>query len=163
MSVPGYSAWSVTAGEQPTTSYWNILGSNDAAFNTFLSNPNILSSLLALSSGYTGGVASYTNTGNGGGIGYYINLGGIKLCWGQTGSAVSESWTAPNFASSLTISLPSSFFTSVQYPLVSVTGGNGIFVSVVVDNISASSISFGINQSDGSSPAPYIGWFVIGT
>ncbi len=28
-----YQAWSVIAGEQPTTSKWNILGTNDAAFN----------------------------------------------------------------------------------------------------------------------------------
>lgn len=33
MSASGYTAWSVTAGEIPTTAYWNILGSNDASFN----------------------------------------------------------------------------------------------------------------------------------
>jgi microcystin-dependent protein len=32
--MEGYTAWSVTVGEQPTTAYWNILGSNDASFNT---------------------------------------------------------------------------------------------------------------------------------
>lgn len=34
MSASGYTAWSVTAGEIPTTAYWNLLGSNDASFNT---------------------------------------------------------------------------------------------------------------------------------
>lgn len=34
MSSSIYQAWSVTVGEQPTTAYWNILGSNDASFNT---------------------------------------------------------------------------------------------------------------------------------
>ena len=29
-----YAAWSVIAGEQPTTAKWNILGSNDSSFNT---------------------------------------------------------------------------------------------------------------------------------
>lgn len=29
-----YSAWSVTFGEQPSASKWNILGTNDAQFNT---------------------------------------------------------------------------------------------------------------------------------
>lgn len=29
-----YTPWAVTAGEQPTTAYWNILGSNDSSFNT---------------------------------------------------------------------------------------------------------------------------------
>ena len=28
-----YAAWSVIAGEQPTTAKWNILGTNDASFN----------------------------------------------------------------------------------------------------------------------------------
>lgn len=34
MSSSGYTAWSVSAGEIPTTAYWNILGANDASFNT---------------------------------------------------------------------------------------------------------------------------------
>lgn len=33
MASTGYTAWAVTAGEQPTTAYWNILGTNDASFN----------------------------------------------------------------------------------------------------------------------------------
>lgn len=36
MATSGYQAWSVSAGEVPTTAYWNILGSNDAS----LSNGN---------------------------------------------------------------------------------------------------------------------------
>lgn len=36
MASSGYTAWSVTAGEIPTTAYWNILGYNDASFNTGL-------------------------------------------------------------------------------------------------------------------------------
>jgi hypothetical protein len=32
----GYSAISFTAGEQPTTSKWNLVGSNDAHFYSFL-------------------------------------------------------------------------------------------------------------------------------
>jgi hypothetical protein len=34
MASTGYYAWAVTAGEQPTTAYWNILGTNDASFNS---------------------------------------------------------------------------------------------------------------------------------
>lgn len=34
MPSSGYTLWSVVAGEQPTTAKWNILGNNDAAFNT---------------------------------------------------------------------------------------------------------------------------------
>lgn len=34
MSATGYTPWVVTVGEQPTTAYWNLLGSNDASFNS---------------------------------------------------------------------------------------------------------------------------------
>jgi hypothetical protein len=34
MSATGYSIITFTAGEVPTTSQWNLIGSNDAAFNT---------------------------------------------------------------------------------------------------------------------------------
>jgi hypothetical protein len=34
MASSGYTAWSVVAGETPTTTKWNLLGSNDASFNT---------------------------------------------------------------------------------------------------------------------------------
>lgn len=38
-----YQPWAVTAGEIPTTAYWNLLGSNDASFNTGQGfNDNIL-------------------------------------------------------------------------------------------------------------------------
>lgn len=36
MPSSGYAAWSVVADEQPTAAKWNILGSNDASFNTGL-------------------------------------------------------------------------------------------------------------------------------
>lgn len=45
MSQSGYTPWVVTAGEIPTTAYWNILGANDASFNTGNGfNDNILQS-----------------------------------------------------------------------------------------------------------------------
>lgn len=59
--VPGYQAWSVTASEQPTTAYWNILGSNDAAFNTFLTNNNSITANMLATSTITLGVASATS------------------------------------------------------------------------------------------------------
>lgn len=34
MASSGYQAWSVIAGETPTTAKWNLLGANDASFNT---------------------------------------------------------------------------------------------------------------------------------
>lgn len=46
-NVPGYVANTFTAGQQPTTTVWNELWSNDAAFNSFLTGANITSSLMA--------------------------------------------------------------------------------------------------------------------
>jgi hypothetical protein len=39
-----------------------------------------------LSTIFSGERLSYTNTGDGGGTGYYVNLGGIKICWGISGA-----------------------------------------------------------------------------
>jgi microcystin-dependent protein len=36
MPSSGYTTWSVTVGEQPTTTKWNLLGLNDGSFNTGL-------------------------------------------------------------------------------------------------------------------------------
>lgn len=44
-----YSAWSVTAGETPTATKWNLLGSNDADFNTRLSGLVLVRNILSLS------------------------------------------------------------------------------------------------------------------
>src|SRR5947209_8007473 len=46
----GYNAISFSAGEQPTTAKWNILGSNDSSFNdgTGIANGAILSTHLKL-------------------------------------------------------------------------------------------------------------------
>jgi hypothetical protein len=62
MSVPGYTAISFTAGEQPTTAKWNLVGSNDAAFNTFLSGPaTVPSSVLTYASAPASAVISGTS------------------------------------------------------------------------------------------------------
>lgn len=46
-NIAGYTANTFTAGEQPTTTVWNELWSNDAAFNSFLTGPNITSPIIA--------------------------------------------------------------------------------------------------------------------
>lgn len=67
MSVAGYTANTFTAGQQPTTSVWNELWSNDAAFNTFLSATNsvITGNMLAANAitlGYSQITSSQTTT-----------------------------------------------------------------------------------------------------
>jgi hypothetical protein len=47
-----YAAWSVIAGEQPTTSKWNILGTNDSSFNDGSGLNNISNPIQAASSSH---------------------------------------------------------------------------------------------------------------
>jgi hypothetical protein len=61
-----------------------------------------------LSTIFSGQVQTYTQTGDGGGTGYYINLGGIKLCWGISGTFSSPGGTNKS------VSFPTSFFTTIQ-------------------------------------------------
>ena len=64
----------------------------------------VLSGKLGLSSGYTGGVASFSNSGTAGGTIYWINLGGLRIAWsvGMTSSAsawLTVNWTTVGFTS----------------------------------------------------------------
>lgn len=47
-----YTAWSVVANEQPSTSKWNLLGSNDASFNNGSGIASLDLSVSALSNPY---------------------------------------------------------------------------------------------------------------
>ncbi len=66
--------------------------------------------MLALSSSFTGGVTSYANAGSAGGTFYYINLGGIKLLWGET-----NTFTAGNGFTTEAVDFPAGFFTTIQF------------------------------------------------
>jgi len=64
--------------------------------------------------GLSNSVQSQANTGTAGGTMYYINLGGIKLCWGST---------AALGTSNFTITLPTGFFTTMQAGNINAMGG----------------------------------------
>ena len=94
------------------TDYTSPAGTETLTHKTIDGGSNTLQNIpfaALLSTIFSGQVQSYTNTGSGGGTGYYINLGGIKLLWITTGTVSTSSGNA-----SLNISLPSSFFTSVK-------------------------------------------------
>ena len=69
-----------------------------------------------LSTIFSGQVTTYTNTGTAGGTNsfFYINLGGIKLLWGETAVQLSSA-AGGNWA----LTPPASFFSSIQSVLVS--------------------------------------------
>jgi hypothetical protein len=99
MASQNYAAWSVVAGEQPTTAKWNILGTNDGSFNSGLGfNDGIINARHLNGTGLSAAITTYTNTGTGGGTVSYINLGGIKLMWGIGMVSSSTAWLTINWA-----------------------------------------------------------------
>lgn len=107
-----YSSWSVVFGEQPSAAKWNILGTNDASFNdgTGLGNDTILATKMALAA------TSSANGGTAGGTQYQLDLGTLKLCWLK--SAAKSNSSGQN---SYTWTLPTSFFTTIQSVMGSVS------------------------------------------
>lgn len=97
------------------------------------------------------GVQTYTNTGNGGGTGYYINLGGIKMCWGLT--------AAFSIAGALaSTSLPSGFFNSIQFAHTDLFNSSGVSAKYTNGWTTSTLSTF---CSGSGTTALY--WFVIGT
>lgn len=155
-----YQSWSVVFGEQPSAAKWNILGTNDAAFN---SGNGVLSTGLGLSSSYTGGVATQANAGSAGGTIYYINLGGIRYCWGGT-AAVTASGTGTVASSSVTITLPTSFFTtlqSVNYSTGPASNTQYILASAIAQSVTTLTVQ--IVQFNGTNGTAVINFWVVGT
>lgn len=176
MSASGYTAWSVTAGETPTTAYWNILGYNDASFNTgngfndailiarHFGLNSVLSGSLGLSSAFSGGVTSYTPTlgATSGGTwsnpnGWYINLGGLKIAWGNV------FYQANTTFGHCVCSQPSGFFSAVQIgvPAIMNEGGNA-FQTASGDTFNTTNAPFYVNNATNGSSC-VVSWITIGT
>lgn len=99
-------------------------------------------------------VNTYTNLGasTNGGTGYYTTgLNGMKLCWGQTGNF------SITGSASVTLSLPASFFSTVQAATITPFNTN---VAVAPNAIGTGAISIFLNGTTASSA---IIWYVVGT
>lgn len=100
-------------------------------------------------------VQTYTNTGDGGGTGYYINIGGIKYCWGTTG-VISFSGAGTKI-----ISLPPGFFNTIQSATHDKFGNTVVPTQAASPpSTSAYAIYFG---SGASGNQVQLTWFVVGT
>lgn len=96
-----YSAWSVVFGEQPSAAKWNILGSNDAHFYSFLGDNLAWQSWTPTGTNFTIGNGTYACA--------YIKIGKTVICrfkvtLGNTSSMGSD----PTFTLPLTASAASS-------------------------------------------------------
>lgn len=103
---------------------------------------------------------SQSNAGNAGGTIYYINLGGLKIAWGTT-AQVSGTGT-------MTITLPSSFFTAVQAgtitadaPYVNTNVMTADWASDIVG--ATTSVTFTPLVIAGASPNNKYCWILFGT
>lgn len=113
---------------------------------------------------FSGQVTTYTNPGSAGGTNsfFYINLGGIKLFWGTTAS-IAVVGAAPQ-SSTGAITLPASFFTTIQSVLV--TPGVQVNTQYLYANVQAAStttITVQLLEHNGSNGSAPIYAFVVGT
>ena len=123
-----------------------------------------LSPLNLISSIFSNQVQSYTNTGNNGGTGYYINLGGIKICWGAMGSPLLTGIGANSTTSALSVSLPVGFFSTIQYGSATLTNvGISAQQYITGNGFTISSIGYYITNNSASTVTAGISWLAIGT
>ena len=125
-------------------------GLNDGAVTA--SKIDLATLLAPLLVGIGSSIQTYTNTGDGGGTGYYLNLGGVKLCWGMTGS------TSITGAVSRNVSLPVGFFTNVRTVLHD-KFGSAPYLTQLGGVPTTSTVSVYFSSGTGSAN---IMWFVIG-
>lgn len=96
-------------------------------------------------------------------IGWYINLGGIKITWGQ----VAYSYIGGNSQGHSAVSLPPDFFTDIHTYLPSIMSeGNYAFQTVSGDSIQGSlpnaKAAFYVNNG-GAAGAGTVSWLIIGS
>lgn len=93
----------------------NMTGGTLNAGNALQAGTVTFSNLL--SSIFSGQVSSQANAGTAGGTMYYVNLGGIKILW-----SISAQQTSGSGGNQYTFTLPTSFFSTIQLAMTSVSG-----------------------------------------
>lgn len=102
-------------------------------------------------------VSTQANAGDAGGTMYYANLGGIKLCWGQTANQA-----AIPAGNAFNVTLPTAFFATIQSAVVVALPGGDSRSTNSVQSCSTTTLAiFYINAAGSFSSTPY--YFVIGT
>ena len=103
-------------------------------------------------------VLSQVNTGSAGGTMYYINLGGIKMLWGQTAANVASA-AGPSFG----ITFPTSFFTTVQSGIANLNTISTVSnQSLNMDSLTATSCVI-FMYAAATTGGEKVGYLIIGT
>lgn len=106
-------------------------------------------------------ITSGSNSGTAGGTINYVNLGGLKLCWGRTNSITN----AANTETSKSIIFPTSFFTSTPTCTASIDAATGSVIGNYWIGNSVSSSAAQIywrNSTSGTGVGGVISWLAIG-
>lgn len=153
-----YVSWSVVFGEQPSAAKWNILGANDAYFDSLVGSGSAFGSFTPVWTSLTVGTGgSAANEGFFQVIGKQMS-GFTRTVLGSSGSSVG---TSPVFNPPATVS--SHYNTSYNYPVgqswltdagvqqyigpVSLIGGKFSPSTQIVNNVGGYSIVSGIGAS----------------
>jgi hypothetical protein len=105
-------------------------------------------------------VSSQANAGTAGGTIYYINLGGIKIAWGQTAAIT----VAAGGGAAGNVTLPTSFFSTIQQVMSASSDNTGIAnVYGSVDQVVAASFRIVLTNTGGGSTNAKASFMVIGT
>jgi hypothetical protein len=103
-----------------------------------------------LSTIFSGQVQTQANAGSAGGTMYYINLGGIKILWGFTGTLALTGSSQRAYD----ITYPTSFFSTVQTCVITPTGGtagSNQFVAISGNGATTTTtVSFYYTATDGN-------------
>lgn len=149
---------------KPTTEWANIVGGVLGAggitgaqiANGTINFSNLLSTI------FSGQVQSYSQTGPGAGTGYYLNLGGIKLCWGITTTIPN---IGPNSSTSTELlNFPSGFFSTLLTSIVTLSTV-GDAVQQYVTGVAAGTVGqyWAITNTSSTTTSAQLSWFAIGT
>lgn len=107
---------------------------------------------------FSGQVQTQVNAGSAGGNMWWINLGGIKILWGE-----SASLTSSTGGLGYVFALPS-FFTTVQTAICSLTTvATDARQYASGDDISITQFGFNLMNTPGGSPTGTVGVLIIGT
>jgi hypothetical protein len=102
--------------------------------------------------------STYTSSGTGGGTGYYVNLGGIKICWGTTGTLGPASGYT-----TCTISLPTGFFSAIQSYNVSLSSIATTQDQRITGNSAPSTSTISYYWYSSTPATSSVSWLVIGS
>lgn len=116
-----------------------------------------------LSTIFSGQTTSYSNGGTAGGTFKYVNLGGIKILWGLTGG-FTISGSSFQQTAGLTLTLPTSFFSTIEYASGDIFNPSASpYLSVIVNSATTTTVTAQVTQSSGTNGSTQVQMLVIGT